>query len=214
MDYVDVEFPRRIALGAQCRVSWNTAVVQTTSGRITTNQNWSRAKHSYEVGLAVRTQSDFVAVQEHFHMVRGRAKVFPFLDPLDHSTDAAHGALLDDGGSPTIGYHLVKVYGSGGDVYNRLITRPVVDAFHIYRNRAGVITDITSFATVTQGTGVVLFPFGTVLGGDLLYWVGQFHTPCQYDTDTLPAVFVNRQPQGGEALVQVDSLLLSEYKEP
>lgn len=214
MVFVDVEFPRRIALGAQRRAGWNTTVVQVMSGHESTNQNWSKARHSFDVSLAVRTASDYDAVVQHFHSVRGRAKKFPFRDALDYRVEASRGVLLDDGDSPTTGYHLAKIYGTGADAYYRSITRPASGTVAIYRLRGATTTDITANATISYTTGWVTFTGGAVQGGDVLSWSGQFFVPSRYDVDELPAVVVDRQPgSSGELLVQCDSIAIVEVRE-
>lgn len=213
MVFVDVEFPPRIALGAQRRPGWNTTVTQTTSGAESTNQNWSRARHSFDVSFSVRTAGDYDEVVQHFHSVRGRAKFFPFKDALDYRVEASRGVLLDDGDSPTTGYTLGKTYGTGAAMYQRRITRPKAGTVAIYRSRAGTTTTITGSATISYTTGFVTFTGGTVVAGDVLSWSGQFFVPCRYDTDELPGVIVDRAPAGGDLLVRCDGIPLVEVRE-
>jgi uncharacterized protein (TIGR02217 family) len=213
MNYVDIPFPPRISLGAQRRPGWSTTVVATIAGFESTNQNWSRARHAYEVSLAVRTEDDYDTVVQHFHQVRGRAKAFPFKDALDYRVEASRGVLLDDGDSPTTGYHLAKRYGSGADAYDRRITRPKSGTVAIYRLRGGVTTDITGSATISYTTGWVTFTGGTVHAGDVLSWAGQFWVPCRYDVDQLPGLIVDRRGSGGPLLVQCESIPILEVRE-
>lgn len=219
MQFVDIEFPRRIAIGAQRLVGWKTALVQTSSGLEVTDQQWSRARYRFELGLAVRTASDFDAVVDHFHSVRGRARSFPFRDILDYQVAASRGVLLDDGDSPTTGYHLAKRYGSGDAAYFRRITRPKSGTVAIYRLRGASTIDVTGSATITygdadQGGGWVTFTPGTVVAGDVLSWAGEFYVPARYDVDELPGLIANRRPGAdGELLVQADAIPLCEVRE-
>jgi uncharacterized protein (TIGR02217 family) len=218
MDFVDTEFPRRIAFGAQRFPGWKTGVVARFSGLESTDQQWSRAKHRFDVSLAVRTETDYLLVQDHFHMVRARAKAFPFSDTVDHTTTVDRGILIDDGDSPTTGYQLAKRYGTGQDAYQRRITRPKTGTVHIFRTRAGVTSDITGSTTIGYGSrtapgGFVTFVPGAYVAGDVLSWSGQFFVPCRYDTDELPTTVVNRRPGGGELLVQCDSIPICEVRE-
>lgn len=214
MVFVDIPFPPRIALGAQRRPGWKTGVVQTASGREVTDQQWSRARHRFDVSFAVRTATDYADVLDHFHSVRGRAKSFPFKDALDFRVEASRGVLLDDGESPTTGYQLAKRYGAGSDKYERAITRPKSGTAAVYRLRSGTTTDITASCTISYTTGLVQIAGGVFLPGDTLSWSGQFWVPCRYDTDELPAVTVNRNPgPEGELLVQCDSIPVCEVRE-
>lgn len=218
MQFVDIEFPRRIAMGAQRTVGWRTALVQTSSGLEVTDQQWSRARYRFELALAVRTATDFDDVVDHFHSVRGRARSFPFRDILDYRVDASRGVLLDDGDSPTTGYHLAKRYGTGATRYERRITRPKNGTVQIYRLRGVTTTDITGSSTITYGTadaggGWVTFTPGTVVAGDVLSWSGEFYVPSRYDVDELPAQIVNRRRGGGDRLVQADGIPVCEVRE-
>jgi uncharacterized protein (TIGR02217 family) len=218
MQFVDIEFPRRIALGAQRFPGWKTALVQTSSGFESADQQWSKARHRFDLSLAVRVASDYDAVLDHFHSVRGRARAFPFRDILDYKVEAVRGVLLDDGDSPTTGYHLGKRYGTGDAAYFRRITRPATGTVAIYRLRGATTTNITGSSTITYGTataggGWVTFTGGTIHAGDVLSWSGQFFVPCRYDTDELPSSIVNRRPGGGELLVQCDSIPVCEVRD-
>lgn len=214
MQWVDIPFPPRIALGAQRRPRWNTTIVQVQSGRESSNQNWSRVRHQFDVSLAVRTASDYDEVVQHFHSVRGRAKAFPFRDAVDYRVEASRGILLDDYDSPTTAYQLAKTYGTGADRYDRRITRPKGGTVAVYRLRGATTTDITSSCTISTTTGLVSITGGVVIGGDVLSWSGQFYVPCRYDTDELPSIVVNRNPgAAGELLVQCDSIPIVEIRE-
>lgn len=214
MDFSDLEFPPRIAMGAQRRPGWSTTVAQTMGGQETTLVNWSKVRHSYDISFAVRNATDYDVVAQHFHSMRGRAKKFLFKDALDYRCEASRSALLDDGDSPTTDYQLAKTYGSGADIYRRVITRPRSGYVNIYRLRAGITTDITASATISYTTGRVSFTGGTVIGGDVLTWAGEFYVPCRYDTDELPGLVVNRQPGAdGELLVQCESIPIVEVRD-
>lgn len=214
MDFSSVDFPPRIAMGAQRRPGWSTTIAQTMGGQETTITNWSKVRHAFDVSFAVRTATDYDLLVQHFHSVRGRAKKFLFKDALDYRCESSRGVLLDDGDSPTVDYQLAKTYGSGADIYRRVITRPRTGYVNIYRLRAGTTTDITASATISYTTGRVSFTGGTVIGGDVLSWAGEFYVPCRYDTDELPAVAVNRQPgSDGELLVQCESIPIVEVRD-
>ena len=208
MVYVDTPFPERIAFQARAEPMWDTTLTALLSGFETTNQNWSQARHSYDAGLAVRLASDYLLVKEHFHKMRGRAKSFPFFDPIDHSVSSAAGVLLASGSDWQMHYR----YGSGSDAYDRKITRPKNGTVAIFRTRAGATTTITGTSTISYTTGVV-----SVLGhlaGDTYAWAGDFFVPCRYDIDRLPGVIVNKQPSAtGELFVDCDSIPIVEVRE-
>lgn len=214
MQYVAIAFPPRIALGAQRRPGWNTALARTTSGFESTNQNWARARHSYDVSFAVRTSVDYHEIVEHFHAMRGRARSFPFRDALDYRVEASSGVIFDEGESPTT-WRLAKRYGSGAEAYDRVITRP--SSVVVYRLRSGNTTVITGSVTIDTSGGGITFGPGVFVGGDVISWSGQFDVPCRYDTDELPTLIVDKRPSldgdYNNLLVRCDSIPIVEVRE-
>jgi uncharacterized protein (TIGR02217 family) len=208
MEFIDAAFPDCLAFGAQSDVNWSTDVAAVLSGHEVTNQNWEDARHTFDVAFAVRTASDYRLIRVHFNQAKGRAKAFLFKDFLDFETDAAEGVMLDDGLSPSGDYQLFKRYGSGGDAYDRKITRPLSGTVTVFRTRAAVTTTIA--ATIDYDTGLVTVS-GHV-GGDTYTWSGQFNVPCRYDVDRLPAQAINRQSEG-ELLVSCGSVPIVEVRE-
>lgn len=210
MEFVDIEFPRRIAFHARAEAQWNTAVTAMLSGFEATNQNWAQTRHAYDAGLAIRTASEYLQVKTHFHAMRGRAKSFPFLDPIDHEVSQAAGVLTASGSDWQMFYR----YGTGDGVYDRKITRPHTGTIAVFRTRSGVTTNVTGSATITYTTGIVAIT-GDV-DGDTYAWSGEFFVPCRYDIDRLPGAIIDKQPQGRqnpELLVDCDSIPLLEVRE-
>jgi len=208
MTFVDTPFPERIAFQAKAETMWNTTLTALLSGYEATNQNWSQTRHSYDAGLAVRLASDYLLVKTHFNKMRGRAKSFPFRDPVDHTVAQAAGVLTLISGS---NYQMYYRYGSGGDAFDRKITRPKTGTVAIFRTRSSVTTNITGSSTITYTTGVVAVT-GHV-SGDTYAWSGDFYVPCRYDIDTLPGVVVNKQGPRGEVYVECSSIPIVEVRE-
>lgn len=208
-------FPECISFGAQADPTWSTVIVETVSGRERSIQNWSDARHRYDVALAVRTASDYQTVRTHFHAVRGRAIGFLFKDPLDYVVTAAEGKLLSAAGAVVAAdgtFQLYKRYGSGSSAYDRRITRPD-SPIQVLRTRSGNTTDIVgSGATVSYTAGTVAITGHA--SGDTYAWSGSFLVPCRYDTDRLPSLIVNKQPgASGQLLVRVESIPIVEIRE-
>lgn len=210
MEFVDMEFPRRIAFQATAEAQWMTQLTALNSGFEATNQNWSQTRHAYDVGLAIRTASDYLQVKTHFHAMRGRAKSFPFLDPIDYKVSQAAGVLIASGPN----FQMFYRYGPGAGVYDRKITRPRSATIAIFRTRAGVTSDVTGSSTIDYTTGVVTID-GTA-DGDTYAWAGEFFVPCRYDVDRLPGAIVDKQSPGRtnpQLLVTCDSIPMLEVRE-
>lgn len=206
MAFLNAPFPERIAFGAERTVEWATALDQNSGGYAHSNQNWSQARHSFDVSLSVRVASDFELVNAHFHEVRARSYAFPFKDYLDFTVTAADGVGVLISGAI---YQLSKNYGTSNP-YTRRITRPVSGTCTFYRTRSAVQSVITP--TVDYDTGQI-----TVSGhvfGDTYQWAGEFRVPVRYETNTLPAAIINKEPGAdGELFVRVDGIVVREERE-
>jgi len=212
MEFIDTPFPERLAFQAKAEATWQTTLTTLMSGFEATNQDWSQVRHAYDAGLAVRVASDYLLVKQHFNKMRGRAKSFPFLDPIDHTVTQAAGVLQAEQGSPN-DLRMHYRYGTGTGAYERRITRPKTGTIHIYRTRSSVTTELTSGVTIHYDTGVVAVS-GHV-AGDTYAWSGDFFVPCRYDIDRLPGVIVNKEPASdGELYVDCDSIPIVEVREP
>jgi uncharacterized protein (TIGR02217 family) len=212
MEYVDTPFPERIAFQSRAETMWNTELVALLSGYESTNQNWSQTRHAYDAGLAVRVASDYLLVKAHFHAMRGRAKSFPFTDPIDHTVVQAAGILQAEQGSPN-DLQMVYRYGNGSEAYDRRITRPKNGTIAIFRTRGGVTTNVTGGGTtISYTTGIVAV--GGHVAGDTYAWSGDFYVPCRYDIDRLPGVIVNKEPSAdGQLYVECESIPILEVRE-
>ena len=211
MQYVDIEFPERIAFGAQSDPMWSTNLVSTIGGSEYTNQNWQDCRHVYDVSLAIRTATEYATVRSHFHQVRGRAKSFPFKDFLDCQVTSSQG-VVDDAEDASEGYQLFKRYGSGADLYDRKITRPVSGTLTIYRTRSATTTNVTADCTIDYEGGT--FTVTGHVGGDVYTWAGEFRVPVRYDSDRLPSAVTNKQPApDGELFVSCAGITLVEVRE-
>lgn len=201
----DVEFPECVAVGASRTPGWSTTMLETLGAWAHATQNWSSARHSYDVTLAVRTATDYAQVLDHFHEHRGRLLVFPFKDFLDFAATKTQGVALHVSG---LDYQLYKRYGSVNP-YDRRVTRPVEGTVTVYRTRAGVQSVIDPQINYSLG----LVTCNGHEDGDTYQWEGEFRVPVRYANDKMPAVVVDREPGGGELLVVCEQILLVEHRE-
>jgi uncharacterized protein (TIGR02217 family) len=204
MEFVNIEFPPRIAYGVMRDAAWSTTAVRTFGGYTSTNQNWDRTQYSFDLSFAVRTIADYRDIVAHFHQVRGRARKCPFKDYLDFEVAAADGVATLITGST---YQLGKTYGATNP-FVRKITRPKSGTCTFYRTRSAVQSTISP--TVDYATGQI-----TVTGhaeGDTYQWAGEFDLACAYRADTLPGAIINRKP-ADDYLVQCESILIEEIFE-
>ena len=205
MAYQNIEFPKRIAMGAQRQSDWATFVNKTFGGYSNRNINRSSAYHAWDISMAIRTAADYETVVDHFHQMRGQAHTFPFKDRLDNTVTTSEGVLTLVSGNV---YQMYKVYGSTNP-FSRKITRPTSGTVKVYRTRSGVTTLISP--TIDYNTGRVTV--SSHVAGDTYTWSGDFVVPCRYATDSLPGAIIDRQHQSGDYWVQTESIIIEEEPE-
>lgn len=208
MIYVDVPFPRRIALQARFEPEWQTTIARSIGGFELPNIDWEDELLRAEVTLTLRPVSEYVELRSHFSMARGKAKAWPLRDPLDCQATAATGRLIN----PTTGalpagngsFQLSVLYGSGSEAYYSRVTRPV-SPITVLRNGSPITP------TIDYTTGLVAITGHS--GGDTYAWTGEFVKPCRYDVDRLPAVIIDREPGAGELLVSCGPIPIVQVRE-
>lgn len=209
MSWLPVRFPPRIAMGVACQPGWQVQVTGVLSGNEKRNLDWQDARHSYDAGLAVRTESDYAEVIDHFHMARGRFHHFGLRDPVDYQCTQARGVVMQwgtTGGLPV----LHKRYGNDNQfAYFRRISRPIIEKFTLFQagNDAPLQMDVDY--TLNPDTGEI----DSSLDPNTLQWSGQFLVPVRYDLDSLPTRVVNRNGRFGQLLLQASSIPLVEVRD-
>lgn len=206
MAWLDVPFPKRIAMGVRCEPGWDVSVIGVLSGAESRNLNWQDARHEYDAAQAVGTETEYRIVLEHFHMARGMLHKFALKDPLDHDAEPDQGIVLQSDDSPPV-LQLHKQYGAGSLSYERKITRLVPGSVQVFNS--DVLADPGDY-TLDDDTGEIVFAGGVAAN---LSWAGEFYVPVRYDINKLPARAVNRRGADGELLVSLDSLPLVEVRE-
>ena len=217
MVIIDQPFPECLSFGSRSEPEWSTAIAVTISAFESSNQTWQDSRHSFDASPAVNTETDYRLVRSHFHMCRGRAKGFLFKDPLDFQAGEDEG-VTDTSDASSDEWQMFRRYGSGEDLYDRRITRPVEGTIAIFRTRGLSTTNVTSICTIDYGGDSTDDPGGTFtvtgdMRGDVYTWTGQFMVPCRYNVDKLPSVIINKQPGGGELLVACDTIPIVEVRE-
>lgn len=131
-------FPECLSFGAVGGPGFNTDVVVVSSGFESRNANWSTERNSYEVSYTIKTEEDKKAISSFFRLVRGRANGFRYKDFTDYFCSFADGTA-GNGDAMSGPFQLVKKYVSGGVVYQRRITKPVVSKIKVKRGGTDVI---------------------------------------------------------------------------
>lgn len=200
-------FPDDIALdGLDGGPGYRTNVVETFSGHEKRSIEWSDQRGRWELAGGVKTPYQFEAVRDLFRMARGRAHGFRFKDWTDYACTHATGVI--EVLNTTTG-QLKKRYGSGGQLEDRVITKPIAATVQVKRTRSGGATTIS--VTVDSTTGGVVWTGHE--SGDTYTWSGEFDVPVRFDTDELRATAVGpRHFDDGRPLLSWSSVPLVEIR--
>jgi uncharacterized protein (TIGR02217 family) len=193
MTFHEVRFPDSIAYGATGGPVWSTNVAAVSSGVEQRNQNWTAARHSYNVETGIKTLAHFSQVLGFFHARRGRLFGFRFKDWGDYSTAASpeiavtplDQALGTFAGSPL---QIAKFYGDAGGSYTRTLRKIVAGTLRVATNGVETLAGGAYPWSVDLNTGLLSFTgSGATLPTGRAVTVGcEFDVPVRFDTDSLP----------------------------
>lgn len=203
MSYLPVPFPSEIAPEPTGGPSYSTDLASTLSGDEQRNQNWSEARHTYEMSHGIKTARDFKKIGAHFRMAKGRLHMFRVTDWADFECARDEGVLMM---ITSTEYQLAKQYGDEpGFLVQRRITRPIVETVEIWKDNVP-----TTGYTLSAETGRIVFD--SAPGASVLECAFNFDVPCRYDTDQLKAILVNLV-DSDESLISWDTVPLAEVHE-
>jgi uncharacterized protein (TIGR02217 family) len=187
MAFDDVQLPLKIGFGASGGPGFSTEVIMIDGGYERRNQNWSQARRVFDARTGVRSAADAALLQAFFLARAGRARGFRLKDWSDFSsaadgvsTAAWNDQVIGAGNGATIAFQLVKNYGSGGVVHQRVIKKPVEGNVMIGVN--GVC--VTTGWVVNTATGLVTFA-APPAAGHVVTAGYQFDVPVRFDADQL-----------------------------
>ncbi|KQZ14299.1 hypothetical protein ASD44_09610 [Mesorhizobium sp. Root554] len=176
-----IVFPIHVSAGSPGGPDWPAEIVELSSGREERNTAWSSPLRYYDAKYGVRTPAELYEVLSLYHVARGRLRGFRFLDWTDYRSGAPNAgptatdqALGTGDGARKI-WPLVKRYASGGETFDRTITRPygtLLIGVNGVATPAGWTLDAT--------TGTVTFT-NAPANGATLTWGGTFHVPVRFD---------------------------------
>lgn len=192
--FVDEYLPRTVP-GFPCLAvpRFKTSIQLNAGGGERANQEWEHPLHRYTLPEAVARKWEVVnALTDHFKIMRGPAKTFPFYDPFDFASCplvrpnqlpaiAMTNQLIGIADGFTDRFQLVKKYEVGAESYTRKIYHPVVASVLIARD--GVLVSASDY-TVSRTTGEVLFDTPPLLGGAGVITAGfLFDVEVRYEND-------------------------------
>lgn len=174
-----VRLPDNVESGAHGGPAFNTSVITLGNGREGRQQEWSVARHSWDIGYGVSGKDDFQTVKDFFFARRGRARSFLFKDWSDYHGTFEAVALID--GQPTK-RQLAKAYDDGLNAYVRLIDYPVAGTLLVY-------VDTVATEAYTINKGVITFTGGDP--GDNVVASYEFDIPVRFAVDQFDMTLAN-----------------------
>lgn len=207
--YESPRFPENIAVGAVGGPVFSTSVVVTTSGDEWRDALWQYPLHRWDVSQGVKKQADFQEVRAFFLTMQGRRHGWRFKHWADYQ--AAHSGIesgvVAEITSTT--FQLQKRYTAGSQSMLRKILKPIAAGFEL--KDSGVTLTLTTNYTINTVTGVITTTSPRTAAN--LTWSGSFDVPCRFDTDSLEARHVGRNPTGG-LLHEWSSIPIVELRTP
>lgn len=178
MSFDEVRLPENVERGASGGPSFNTTVLELSSGHEQRNQNWAATRAFYDIGYGIQNKNDLSAVIAFFYARRGKARGFRFKDWSDFEVSTAQEVATGD--DVTDDFQIIKRYDSGSVIFDRPLTKLVSGTVAIY------IDDVlqTSGYSIDYDTGILSFTAAPVLD-EIITWTGEFDTPVRFDTDSL-----------------------------
>jgi len=161
----------RCVPGYPCMSSprWSTSITHSDSGAEQANQRWEHPLHRYTLPEAVRDHDVYEAVRDHWLIMRGPLRSFPFRDPLDFASRALDrpnhapsitfsDQVLGTGDGIEVEFQLVKKYTRGAESYTRNIVHPILSTVLVSVDNAdpASLPDPLTY-TVDRSTGLVTF---------------------------------------------------------
>ena len=180
--------------------------IQTDTGGMTVNSNWSQGLRQYELASVPRTIDQWRDIESLFQITKGGAFGFLLEDPKDHKVDIGQGKATLVSGAV---YQLTKryIFTGSSQYHDRNITRP--------KSTGLVVTYDGSNApayTLDSATGRVTFTGGAVADASLIAWIGEFYVPVHFTNDEIDWELVS--PGAYEArYVAAPSIPISEVRE-
>lgn len=190
MSFHEVLFPLRLAFGSGGGPERRTDIVALASGHEERSSPWASSRRRYNVGFALSCLDDVHEVIAFFEARHGRLYGFRFRDAVDHRSSApsiqpqATDQTLGLGDGVNGSFQLLKNYQSGGQSFQRSISKPVSGSVRVAVDSVEQVEG-TAF-TVDGTTGLVVFEAGFVPASSAVVAAGYlFDVPVRFDTDRL-----------------------------
>lgn len=181
MSFHNVRLPVDVEKGAQGGGTFNTTVLQLSSGYEKRNINWQRSRGEWDIGYGMNTKANQENVIAFFYARRGRAFGFRFKDWTDYQIGTVGSPQqIGTGDGTTRKFQIYRRYADTASVFNRAVTRIVANTTKVFVNG---VEQSTGFS-VADDTGIITFTTAPP-AISLISVICEFDIPVRFDIDSL-----------------------------
>lgn len=186
MDFHEVRFPTNLSFGSVGGPERRTEIVTLANGFEERNTPWAHSRRRYDAGVGMRSLDDVETLISFFEARQGQLFAFRWKDWADYKSSAASGEIAFEdqviarGDGLTTTFALVKNYRSGGAVYTRPVTKPVLGTILVGLQGNPLVE--TVHYTVDVTTGLISFDLAPEEGAEVTAGF-EFDVPVRFDTD-------------------------------
>lgn len=194
MDFHEVRFPTCQSFGSTGGPERRTEIVTLANGFEERNSSWQHSRRRYDAGIGVRSLDDLHDLIAFFEARNGPLFGFRWKDWLDFKSCPPSAKVssgdqrIGTGDGVTSDFQLTKTYRSGGNKYERIITKPVVGTVRVAVD--GVDSLEGSAWTIEPTTGLISFAHAPA-AGEIVSAGFEFDVPVRFDTDSIQASAVS-----------------------
>jgi len=186
MSFHEVRFPANLSFGSVGGPERRTEIVTLANGFEERNSPWAHSRRRYDAGLGMRSLDDVETLIAFYEARQGQLYGFRWKDWADYKSCVASGdvafgdQVIAHGDGLSVDFQLTKSYASGGSVYARPITKPVLGTVAI--GIAGAQQVETIHFTVDVDTGVIHFEHPPEENVEITAGF-EFDVPVRFDID-------------------------------
>ncbi len=184
----NIRLPPDIEAGAEIGPSFQTSIIELTSGREQRNQDWSRERLKATISYGMmRDRNDqdnpggdpdrtFMELLSFYRARRGMLRGFLFKNWSDYQAD---NVVIGEGDGTNRVFPLKMIYDDSGGSYERRITRPIASTVEV-RVEGVVVTH-----TLADGGIVTITAVDPPGIGDEVTASFEFDIPVRFNTDVM-----------------------------
>lgn len=188
MSFHEIRFPASLSFGAIGGPERRTEIVTLANGFEERNTPWAHSRRRYDAGLGLRSLDDVALLVAFFEARQGQLHAFRWKDWGDFKSckssakPTCFDQLLGIGDEMTTAVPLIKDYASGGNCYQRPITKPVEGTVLVAVGGDSLQESIDF--TVNFTTGMIHFLTPPDKGAEIRAGF-EFDVPARFDTDRI-----------------------------